>query len=208
MPLGIVGGRLTLESFPVRSGGTGHVHRALDHDDGQRTVALKPYDGSGHDSEVLRECFQREREALSALRHRHVVDFIAAGYDDKRDQHYVAMECLDHELDAYLSSIHGALPLPWPVVARQVLVPLLGALANAHARRIVHRDVKPANVMVSADGTIKLTDFGLAKLLDSVRFGVTTNQFRSAPYAPPEAGDGTLDERGDLYSLGVTALAC
>lgn len=206
MPVETVGNRFTLESDQPRSGGTGHVHRARDHDDGQRIVAVKLYDGAGHDSEVLRECFQRERDALTALRHPHVVEFIAAGYDQQRNQHYVAMEWLDHELDAYLIEAHGALPLPWPVVAREVLVPLLGALASAHARRIVHRDVKPANVMVAGDGTIKLTDFGLAKLLDSVRFGVTINHFRSAPYAPPEAGDGTLDERGDLYSLGVTAL--
>src|SRR4051794_36450939 len=99
MPLEIVGDRFTLEPDPPRSGGTAHVYRARDHDDEQRIVAVKVYDGAGHDSAVLRECFHREREALTALRHPHIVEFISAGYDERRDQHYVAMEWLEYELE-------------------------------------------------------------------------------------------------------------
>ncbi|MDQ3933191.1 MAG: AAA domain-containing protein [Actinomycetota bacterium] len=205
-PIDTVADRFILTGSSPRRGGTAHVFRARDHEQDQRVVAVKLYDGTGHDSTVLRECFHRERAALTALRHPNIVQFVAAGYDERREQHYVAMEWLEHDLLAYLAERHEALPLTWPVVAREILVPLLSALGAASAQRIVHRDVKPANVMVGADGTLKLTDFGLAKLLDSVRFGVTVSHFRSAPYAPPEAGTGTADERGDLYSLGMTAL--
>ena len=85
---------------------------------------------------------------------------------------------------------------------------LLDALVIAHTQRILHRDIKPQNVLVAGDGTPKLADFGLAKLLDSLRYGRTVREFFSRPYTAPEQRLGEPDVRSDLYALGVTTLRC
>jgi hypothetical protein len=190
-----------------RTGGTAQVWQARDHNPdpgGPDMVAVKLYDGQALDDEMRRECFLREKEALGALSHPNIVRLVAAGYDAQRGKHYVAMEWLEHTaLDHFSATPEKQ---RWPRLARELLEPLLDALAAAHARRILHRDLKPQNLMVSADGTVKLTDFGLAKLLDSLRFGVTLREFHSKPYAAPERGGDGLEERSDLFSLGVTVL--
>lgn len=147
----------------------------------------------------------REREALRILNHPNVVKLIDADYDASRAQHYIALEWLEQDLLGFLSDADPA-SWGWPSVARNIMVPLLQALAAAHARRIWHRDIKPANVMVGNEGNVRLTDFGIAKLVDSLRFGVTVREFHSRPYAPPEWRTDYVDERSDLYSLGVTII--
>ncbi len=210
MPIQIVDGRFVLEPDAPRTGGTSHVYRARDHEGSERVVAIKLYDGSALTDELRCESFMREREALQTLAHPNIVQLIAAGFDEERGQHYVALEWLNHSLldglTAHEPDPHGR--TDWGNFSEEVLEPLLQALALAHSRRVLHRDIKPQNVMVDASGVPKLTDFGLAKLLDSVRFGVTVAQFQTRPYTPPEQGHAELDARSDLYSLGVTALRC
>src|ERR1019366_750730 len=96
--------------------------------------------------------------------------------------------------------------MAWAALARSVLKPLLQGLSAAHARRVIHRDIKPSNLMVASDGIVKLTDFGVAKLLDSIRHGMTVAELHSKPYAAPEREDNQADGRSDLYSLGVTLI--
>jgi hypothetical protein len=205
MDVRVIDGRFVLDAVAPRVGGTAHVHRATDHADGGARVAVKLYDGEAIDDELRRECFLREHAALQALSHPNIVRLISAGPDRDHAQHYLALEWIELSLLDHLAS----LPTPereWNAMARSVLRPLLLALSAAHARHILHRDVKPANLMFGDDGQVKLTDFGVAKLLDSVRFGLTVSDLHSKPYAAPERDSGEIDERSDLYSLGVTMI--
>ncbi len=205
MPVQVINNRFILEPEPPRIGGTAHVYRARDHQREGATVAIKLYDGEAIDDELRLECFRRERAALEALSHPHVVRLVAAGRDQDRGQYYLALEWLEDDLVAHLRRQRSE-AMAWGSLARTVLRPLLDGLTAAQARRVIHRDIKPSNVMVAGDGTVKLADFGVAKLLDSIRLGMTVVELHSRPYAAPERETGEIDGRSDLYSLGVTLI--
>jgi tRNA A-37 threonylcarbamoyl transferase component Bud32 len=205
MSIQTIDNRFVLEPEPPRVGGTAHVYRARDHTRAGALVAIKLYDGAAIDDALREECFLRERAALGALTHPHVVRLLAAGHDADRGQHYLALEWLEEDLVGHLRQQHSD-SLVWATFARTVLRPLLLGLSAAHARHVIHRDVKPSNLMVAGDGTVKLTDFGVAKLLDSIRYGMTVAELHSKPYAAPEREDDAADARSDLYSLGVTVI--
>jgi len=215
MSVEVVDNRFVLEPEDPRIGGTARVYRARDYADESATVALKLFEGPALEDALREEFFLREREALEALKHPNIVEMRGAGFDPDRDQYYVALEWLDEALldhiDRFEREGAGDERNPgagWDSFSQLTLVPLLDGLAMAHSRRILHRDIKPQNVMMDADGRPKLADFGLAKLLDSMRIGLTVREFYSRPYSAPERHQGDLDERSDLYSLGVTALRC
>ncbi len=205
MSVEVIDNRFILEPVPPRIGGTAHVYRARDHQREGATVAIKLYDGVAIDDDLRLECFRRERAALEALTHPNVVRLVAAGRDQTRGQHYLALEWLEDDLVAHLRRQRSE-ALAWGSLARTVLRPLLEGLTAAQARRVIHRDIKPSNVMVAGDGTVKLADFGVAKLLDSIRLGMTVVELHSRPYAAPERETGEIDGRSDLYSLGVTLI--
>ena len=208
----VIDGRFILEPGDPHVGGTAHVHKARDHGSGE-FVAVKLYDGLALDSELRRESFLREREALASLDHPNVVKLIAAGFDEARKQHYVSLEWFDENLLEHIerrraANDKGHHAANWSRFCRTVLAPLLDALVVAHTQRILHRDIKPQNILVAGDGTPKLADFGLAKLLDSLRYGMTVREFYSRPYTAPEQRRGEPDVRSDLYALGITTLRC
>lgn len=203
MSVRVIDGRFVLDPVPPRIGGTSRVYRATDHGNNGARVAVKLYDGEAIDDELRRECFLRERAALQAISHPNIVRLVAAGHDREQAQHYLALEWIERGLVDHLAGLpeHGR---QWSAMARSVLRPVLLALGAAHARKILHRDVKPGNLMYGDDGEVKLTDFGVAKLLDSVRFGLTVSDLHSKPYSAPERDAGEVDDRSDLFSLGVT----
>jgi len=143
--------------------------------------------------------FEREIEALRQLSHPHIVRFYEAGVHDGR--YFYAMEYIQgHNFEELLEE-HGR--LPWKEVLDAALQ-VTPALKHAHDHGIIHRDLKPHNLMRTADGTVKLTDFGIARVFASKQLTATGGLVGTAEYLSPEQAAGKpVTPRSDLYSLGV-----
>jgi serine/threonine-protein kinase len=152
----------------------------------------------GNEAAVAR--FTREADVLKQLRHPHIVKLIATG--QYRHQPFIAMEYIDGEQLSQALARRGRLPCGEVVsYARQLCL----ALQHAHEQGIIHRDIKPSNLMVTRDGTLKLTDFGIAKDTDLTALTGAGSTIGTAAYMSPEQckGERTLTPKSDLYSLGV-----
>ncbi len=153
----------------------------------------------GNESAMAR--FEREANILKQLKHPHIVKLIAYGKINKATP-YIAMEYIDGEaLDRVLSR-RGK--LGWEEVVAYGKQ-LAEALQYAHDKGIIHRDLKPSNLMLARDGTLKLTDFGIAKDTDVTALTGANSTIGTAAYMSPEQckGDRNLTNKSDLYSLGV-----
>jgi hypothetical protein len=194
----VISGRYELEEL-VGSGGMSAVYRAHDRLL-ERKVALKIlHQRYGEDAEYL-ERFRREARAVAQLAHPNIVTVIDRGEDEERQ--FIVFEYI--EGDDLKQLVERTGPLPVDDVVR-VGLDVARALAFAHERGIVHRDVKPQNVLLNGEGHAKVTDFGIARSLDVER-GVTqtgTVLGTSSYIAPEQASGQPVDERSDVYSLGV-----
>jgi serine/threonine protein kinase len=205
MSKNIIAGRYVLvnQNAPL-IGGTAQVYKAVDVENSATPVAIKIFANVEFDTELIQELFHRETDALKTLKHPHIVEMLDNGYDDVRKIFYVVLEWVDSNLSEYSRNSS----LKWDELALNMMLPVLEALALAHTRGIVHRDIKPNNILVTQDGLPKLADFGIAKIVDSLRIGVTVRDFNSGPYSPPERGKKPSHFREDLFSLGVTMISC
>jgi Tfp pilus assembly protein PilF/tRNA A-37 threonylcarbamoyl transferase component Bud32 len=177
-------------------GGMGEVYEALDLHL-ERRVALKFVAPElAADTEALKR-FEREARAAAALNHPHIATLFAFERDGART--FIAMELVGGEsLRARIQ--RGPLKVAEALaIARDVA----GALALAHRRGIVHRDVKPENLMFDEDGVVKLMDFGLARAVQASRMTMTGSTLGTAAYMPPESVRGTVGAPGDVFALGV-----
>ena len=193
------------------AGGMGEVYRARDTRLG-RDVAIKVLPAERLADEHRRRRFHQEARALSSLNHPHIVTIYEV--ESAGDVDFIVMEFVrGNTLDQLIPS-RG---MPVSQLLR-IAVPVAEALAAAHARGIIHRDVKPANVMVGDDGVVKVLDFGLAKLLEpDGEPGAATatdlpagdvSAFRHiagtpAYMAPEQATGGKVDARSDVFSFGA-----
>jgi hypothetical protein len=185
--------RFTLLSELGR-GGMGVVWKARDEETGQ-IVALKVMrEMYAEDADYVAR-FERELELAKRINSAHVVKVLGFGVRQKMP--YLALEFIDGP------SLHEALvkhgPYSW-AEARVLMAQLAQGLADAHAAGVIHRDVKPSNVLIGPDGVAKLTDFGIARGLDSTRMTATSTMIGTPAYLAPE---GPKDGRSDLYSLGI-----
>ncbi|WP_300640602.1 serine/threonine-protein kinase [Nocardioides sp.] len=184
------------------SGGTADVHRATD-TTLQRPVAVKLLrDVAGDASDRGR--FVAEARTLASLSHRNLVMVLDAGIGDEDDRPFLVMELVEGRA---LSDALRQGPLPAREVAR-IGAEVAAGLAFAHERGVVHRDVKPGNVLLSDDGRVKLADFGIARLIgDTVRHTRTGTAIGTAAYLAPEQVRGE-DVTGcaDVYALGLVLL--
>jgi hypothetical protein len=184
------------------SGGTADVHRATD-TTLQRPVAVKLLrDVAGDASDRAR--FVAEARTLASLSHRNLVMVLDAGIGDEDDRPFLVMELVEGRA---LSDAFREGPLPAREVAR-IGAEVGAGLAFAHERGVVHRDVKPGNVLLSDDGRVKLADFGIARLIgDTVRHTRTGTAIGTAAYLAPEQVRGE-DVTGcaDVYALGLVLL--
>ena len=184
-------------------GGMGVVYRARD-ERLERFVAIKILAPGLLMGDEARRRFRREALALAKLNHAHIAAVYDVGEQDGID--YLVMECVPGEsLAAKLAA--GPLTVK---DATSITQQIAQALEEAHEQGVIHRDLKPSNVMVTPRGTVKVLDFGLAKLLDvsateeTRSVEETQRVMGTVPYMSPEQAYGkTLDTRTDLWSLGV-----
>ena len=185
-------------------GGMATVYQAVDNRL-TRTVAVKVmHVGLGDDAEFARK-FDREARAAARLSHPNVVSVFDQG-QDVLDGHvsrpYIVMEFVDGQ--TLRDVINRESPMT-PLRALEVMEPVLSALATAHDAGLVHRDVKPENVLISERGQIKVADFGLAKAISAQTSTATQGMLiGTVSYLPPElVVSGKADARSDVYSAGV-----
>ena len=193
----LINGRFRLEE-QVGSGGMSTVYRAFD-ETLERTVAIKLMHRSLSGDPDQLERFRREARAAARLSHPHVVTVIDAGEDDGHP--FIVFEYVDGE--TLKSRIKRTGPLP-VVEAVAYAIEVGRALGAAHAERIVHRDVKPQNVLVDRDGRAKVTDFGIARSLEDGGLTATGRVVGTTDYVSPEQALGQdVTAESDVYSLGI-----
>jgi eukaryotic-like serine/threonine-protein kinase len=179
------------------AGGMANVYLAEDQELGRR-VAIKILNDRHAGDEQFVERFRREAKNAAALSHPNIVSIYDRG--EAEGTYYIAMEYLDGRSLKELIVQRGPAPITVSVeYARQIL----SALRFAHRHGIVHRDIKPHNVLVDADGRVKVTDFGIARAGAS-QMTEAGSIVGTAQYLSPEQARGTdVDQRSDLYSLGI-----
>jgi serine/threonine-protein kinase len=196
----VLGDRYLLQ-HRLGSGGMATIYRARDLRM-DRTVAVKVlHEVYSTDPTFVRR-FQREAKAASALQHPNIVQVFDYGQVD--GNYYIAMELVEGtDLRQYLR-VHGVLDTKRAIMIAHDIA--LG-LSAAHRRRIVHRDVKPQNMLMGRDGSIKLTDFGIASVhqdSNARRLTTTGMTVGTVQYLPPEQARGQLvSPAADVYALGI-----
>jgi beta-lactam-binding protein with PASTA domain len=179
------------------SGGMADVYLAEDQELGRR-VALKLLNDRHAADEQFVERFRREAQSAAGLNHPNIVSIFDRGRAE--GTYYIAMEYLDGRTLKELLVRNGPTPIPIAIdYARQIL----GALSFAHRNGIIHRDIKPHNIVVGSDGRLKVTDFGIARSGAS-QMTEAGSIVGTAQYLSPEQARGApVDPRSDLYSLGI-----
>lgn len=183
----------------VGRGGMAVVYRGLDRSL-KREVAVKILHRHLADSEEARERFEREAHAVAKLRHENILEiFDFSGRDS--DESYIVTEFIEGPT---LRDFIDDYQVRFPEVGAMVGAHLCRALGHAHGLGVLHRDVKPENIMIRSDGVVKLTDFGIAQILENERLTVTGQLLGSPAYMAPEHVEGRpLDFRTDVFAVGI-----
>ncbi len=179
-------------------GGMAVVYKAFDNVE-ERIVAIKILKEEFSNNEEFLRRFKNESKAIAMLSHQNIVKVYDVSFGDLIQ--YIVMEYIDGiTLKQYIEQ-EGS--LPWKD-AVHFIIQVLRGLQHAHDRGIVHRDIKPQNIMVLRDGTIKVTDFGIARFARSEQKTITDKAIGSVHYISPEQARGEVtDEKSDVYSIGV-----
>ena len=182
----------------VGEGGMAHVYRAIDQNTGH-DVAIKIMKRElSQDADYVSR-FQREAEAASKMTHHNIVNLLDVGMDG--NDRYLVMEYVQGTTLKQLIQEKGHLP---PATAVQICVRILSALQHAHERGIVHRDIKPQNILVADDGHIKVADFGIARIANSKTLTRDDSVMGTVYYYSPEQATGQkVGATSDLYSTGI-----
>ncbi len=185
---------------PLGEGGMAMVYKAFD-TRLERNVAVKIILPSRQQNEKFLKRFEREARALAQLTHPNIVGVIDYGEHDGLP--YLVMEYIS---GGTLKQKLTGKPVPWQEAAR-VLAPVARALEYAHLHHVIHRDVKPSNILITDSGQPMLTDFGIAKILESEETTDLTGSSTGVgtpEYMAPEQGLGhAVDQRADIYALGI-----
>ena len=207
MPTSLAGGRYQLGQL-VGRGGMAEVHVALDTRLG-RTVAVKIMRADFANDKIFLERFRREAHSVAQMNNPNIVNIYDSGEEvvtteTGQTEHlpYLVMEYVKGQTLRDILKVNGALSQR---DAEQVMMGVLNALEYSHRMGIIHRDIKPGNIMISEQGVVKVMDFGIARALDDSAATMTQSQgvVGTAQYLSPEQARGeSVDMRSDLYSAG------
>jgi serine/threonine protein kinase len=187
----------------IATGGMGDVWRARDELLG-REVAVKVLRSHIQDDQSFRSRFRNEARITAALADPGIAQIF--DYGEQRDLAYLVMELVHGEPLSAILTRNGSL---MPEVTLDVVHQTAKALHAAHSAGVIHRDIKPGNLLVTPEGTIKVTDFGIARAMESAPVTLTGTVLGTAQYVSPEQAQGLpLTPSTDLYSLGVVAYEC
>lgn len=182
----------------IGEGGMANVYLAYD-TILDRNVAVKILRGDLATDEKFVRRFQREAISASSLSHPNIVEMYDVGEDD--GNYFIVMEYIDGKTLKSLIKRRGALTLPEVI---DIMLQLTSAIACAHDSYIIHRDIKPQNVMILDDGRVKITDFGIAIASNATELTQTNSVMGSVHYLPPEQANGQgATIKSDIYSLGI-----
>ena len=164
-----------------------------------REVAIKILRGEVSDDLVPLQRFEREAQASTSLSHQNIVDVYDVG--EEGGHHFIVMEYVKGITLKELIAKRGSLCNEEAV---DIMKQLVSAVAQAHSRGIIHRDIKPQNILVKADGIIKLSDFGIALVQDSMQLTKNDSVMGSVHYMAPELVKGkSASEQSDIYAMGI-----
>lgn len=182
----------------IGEGGMANVYLA--HDSIlDRDVAIKVLRGDLENNEKFIRRFQREAKSVSDLSHPNIVEVYDVGEED--GQHYIVMEFIDGKTLKQLVQKRGALTVPEVV---DIMAQLTDGLSQAHDAYIIHRDIKPQNIMILDNGMVKITDFGIAMSMNATQLTQTNSVMGSVHYLPPEQASGKgATTKSDIYSAGI-----
>jgi len=181
----------------IGQGGMSYVYKALDRKL-NRFVALKVLKEEFSTDDEFVQKFRKEAQSVASLVHPNIV----AAYDavDEGELHYIVMELVEGRSLKYRIQHRGMIGND---SALEIALQTAEGISAAHRNGIIHRDIKPQNIIISRDGTVKVADFGIAKAVTGET--ISTAVLGSAHYVSPEqAKKGVSDERSDIYSLGIT----
>lgn len=194
----IIVGRYRIDEL-IGHGGMGDVYRGLDLENNIPVAIKQLHESIIRDNPDIVDRFNREGEMLRRLSHPNIVTILDTV--EEAGQHYLIMEYVSGGSLRDLIDEQSRLPIE---AVLNVALDLADALTRAHRLGIVHRDIKPDNVLLAEDGTPRLTDFGVAHMADRTRLTQTGSVIGTYAYLSPEACNGLeLDERADIWSFGV-----
>ncbi|MBQ2872638.1 MAG: Stk1 family PASTA domain-containing Ser/Thr kinase [Bacilli bacterium] len=182
----------------IGEGGMANVYLAED-SILDRKVAIKVLRGDlSADDKFIRR-FEREAQSVSNLSHQNIVEVYDVGVED--GEHYIVMEYIEGKTLKQLLKKRESLTLTEVI---DIMTQLTDGIAHAHESYIIHRDIKPQNIMIEDNGLIKITDFGIAMALNATQLTQTNSVMGSVHYLPPEQASGKgATIKSDIYSLGI-----
>lgn len=164
-----------------------------------RKVAIKVLRGDLSSDDKFIRRFQREALSVSNLSHPNIVEVYDVGEED--GNYYIVMEYIEGKTLKQLLKKRETLTLPEVI---DIMTQLTDGLTHAHESYIIHRDIKPQNIMILDNGMVKITDFGIAMALNATQLTQTNSVMGSVHYLPPEQANGkSATVKGDIYSLGI-----
>ena len=190
----VLAGRYQINGF-IGEGGMSRVWRALDQNTG-KYVAIKVLREEYSEDESFIRRFDREAQAASRMSHPNIVNLLDVSVEDDGTR-YLVMEYVQGKTLKRFIQESGALR---PEIASQIIIRVLAALQHAHQNGVVHRDIKPQNILIDKEGTVKVADFGIARMANAQTVNQSDENVMGSVYyfSPEQARGAAVDARSDI----------